>query len=114
MNGDVSYTETLVGRGETAFRAEATYTCNNGYALQGRFSRECLYNAMWNGSAPVCGEVSYINVENRTVATGLDISMTKCYLSHMQSVYARTPLLTLLMALSPLVRVAKHTSLRAP
>ena len=59
MKGDVSYTETLVGRGQTAFGAEATYTCNNSYALQGRSSRECLYNAMWSGSAPVCGEVSY-------------------------------------------------------
>ena len=58
MNGRVSYSEASVGRGETEFGASVIYTCNDGYILQGFFSRECLYNATWSGLAPVCGEPS--------------------------------------------------------
>ena len=38
----------------TTFESTVTYTCSQGYALQGDNSRTCMANGQWNGRAPTC------------------------------------------------------------
>lgn len=47
LNGDVSLTG-------TAFQDTATYTCDEGYVLNGDETRECLSTGSWSGEEPVC------------------------------------------------------------
>ena len=37
-----------------SMRAIATYSCNNGYILNGTTDRQCLSNGQWNTSSPTC------------------------------------------------------------
>ena len=46
-NGAVTLTSRTVG-------SRATYTCNDGYRLQGDRQRECQRNGRWFGQEPVC------------------------------------------------------------
>ena len=46
-DGLVSITGTTVG-------STATYTCNDGFGLQGQSTRTCQTNGQWSGSAPIC------------------------------------------------------------
>ena len=46
-NGAVTVTSRTVG-------SRATYTCNDGYRLQGDRQRECQRNGRWSGQEPVC------------------------------------------------------------
>ena len=45
--GSVSINGTIVG-------STATYTCNDGFTLQGGSTRTCQTNGQWSGSAPIC------------------------------------------------------------
>ena len=38
----------------TVFQSVATYTCDNGYNLDGFQNRTCESNAMWSGDEPEC------------------------------------------------------------
>ena len=33
---------------------QATYSCNNGYVLEGKSKRTCLSNGVWSGKEPTC------------------------------------------------------------
>ena len=46
-DGSVSISGTIVG-------STATYTCNDGFRLQGQSTRTCQTNGEWSGSAPIC------------------------------------------------------------
>ena len=50
-NGAVTVTSRTVG-------SRATYTCNDGYRLQGDRQRECQRNGQWSGQEPVCRGMS--------------------------------------------------------
>ena len=45
--GDVSLSGTVFG-------SVATYSCNNGYRVEGDRERTCLANATWSGTTPHC------------------------------------------------------------
>ena len=38
----------------TTFGSTVTFTCNQGYNLQGDSRRTCMADGQWNGSAPTC------------------------------------------------------------
>ena len=42
---------TLTG---TVFGSTATYTCNDGFRLEGEETRKCEATALWSGEAPTC------------------------------------------------------------
>ena len=46
--------------GATVFESVATYTCNNGYNLNGDDTRLCLGKGFWSGSEQACVEGIYI------------------------------------------------------
>ncbi|XP_053398283.1 neurogenic locus Notch protein-like [Mercenaria mercenaria] len=46
--------------GGTTYKAEAVYSCNEGYTLNGRESRVCLANGSWSFSAPKCTQTGLI------------------------------------------------------
>lgn len=46
-DGSVSLSGTTVG-------STATYSCNDGFTLQGQSTRTCQSNSQWSGSAPTC------------------------------------------------------------
>ena len=46
-NGDVMVSTTVFG-------STATYSCNDGYTLEGVTTRTCLANGSWSESAPTC------------------------------------------------------------
>ena len=52
-NGDV-----LVSTPE--FGSTATYSCNDGYTLEGVTTRTCLASGSWSDSAPTCEKCSYV------------------------------------------------------
>lgn len=47
VNGMVA----LIG---TTFMNTATYSCNEGYSVDGDMLRTCLSSAVWSGSEPSC------------------------------------------------------------
>lgn len=51
-NGEVSLTGTTFG-------SNATYSCNDGYFLEGESSRVCQSDGNWSGEAPTCERKSY-------------------------------------------------------
>ena len=59
-NGAVNVTSRTVG-------SRATYTCNDGYRLQGDKQRECQRNGQWSGQEPVC-RGTYVSFELIKVA----------------------------------------------
>ena len=38
----------------TEFGSTATYSCNDGYTLEGVSTRTCLASGSWSDSAPIC------------------------------------------------------------
>ena len=43
----------------TTFMSTATYSCNEGYSLDGNDLRTCLSDTVWSGSDPTCiGEIT--------------------------------------------------------
>ena len=46
-NGNVSFPS-------TSYLSEATYTCDDGYRINGMATRECGPDEMWSGSEPSC------------------------------------------------------------
>ena len=40
----------------------ATYSCSNGYILNGNSERECLPTEIWSGCTPTCTGVNYVGV----------------------------------------------------
>ena len=38
----------------TTFMSTATYSCNNGYELNGSSTRTCSSDGMWTPAAPIC------------------------------------------------------------
>ena len=54
LNGNVVVTGTTVG-------ATATYSCNNGFFLQGVDRRVCTTGGVWSGSAPTCQGEPLVN-----------------------------------------------------
>ena len=47
MDGSVTLTGTVFG-------SVATYSCNDGFRLEGEETRECQANSLWSGRAPTC------------------------------------------------------------
>ena len=47
-NGEVSYSF------NTAYNSVATYSCDDGYRLDGTNTRTCLASGDWSGSPPTC------------------------------------------------------------
>ena len=47
MDGSVTLTGTVFG-------SVATYSCNDGFGLEGEETRECQANSQWSGEAPTC------------------------------------------------------------
>ena len=46
-NGQVNLTGTI-------FRSTASYSCNEGFQLNGQITRECRSDGQWSGQAPTC------------------------------------------------------------
>ena len=44
----------LVSLTETTFGSIATYSCDEGFGLQGSSERVCEATGQWNGSEPLC------------------------------------------------------------
>ena len=38
--------------------SQATYTCDDGYTLEGKSKRTCLSNGNWRGKEPTCKQVN--------------------------------------------------------
>ena len=47
LNGSVNFTETTFG-------SISTYSCNDGFGIQGSNERVCEATGQWNGSEPLC------------------------------------------------------------
>ena len=43
------------------FNSTATYSCDNGYSLDGDSIRTCLVTGGWSGTAPTCTGIWYEN-----------------------------------------------------
>ena len=56
-NGDVDLTGTTVG-------SRATYSCDNGFVLQGNIIRKCQNIGEWSGKEPICIRKSLECMEN--------------------------------------------------
>ena len=41
----------------TTYQSQVTYTCNNGYQLDGEATRQCQANGKWSGFLPSCAPV---------------------------------------------------------
>ena len=50
----------LIMNSETTYNSVATYTCNDGYILNGNATRTCLETGLWSGSVPTCTSKQYI------------------------------------------------------
>jgi hypothetical protein len=55
-------TNGTVDDGDAEFGANASYTCNEGYASAGGSARTCQANGSWSGAAPTCNPVACPNV----------------------------------------------------
>ena len=44
----------LVNVSTTVFNSTATYSCNDGYSLEGDSTRTCLASGLWSGRSPQC------------------------------------------------------------
>ena len=53
-NGRVSFDNTLLG-------AEATYSCDNGFTLEGIPLRMCGSDGLWAGGSPTCSGEELLN-----------------------------------------------------
>ena len=51
-NGRVSYSTP----GDTIVGTTATYTCDDGFNLNGKMDRVCQSNGLWSDSPPTCGK----------------------------------------------------------
>ena len=54
MNGQVVVTPDAMATFETDLCAVATYTCSEGYNLDGDVMRTCQGNGQWDGAEPSC------------------------------------------------------------
>ena len=52
-SGEVSLTGTFLG-------SKATYSCNDGYVLEGESKRFCRSNGKWSGKAPKCERMLHL------------------------------------------------------
>ena len=52
-NGEVSLTGTTLG-------SKATYSCDDGYVLEGESRRDCQSNGKWSGKAPTCERMLHL------------------------------------------------------
>ena len=48
------FTPGVVMTTDTGLNAEATYSCDEGYSLDGDQTRTCQGNREWTGAAPTC------------------------------------------------------------
>ena len=48
-NGDIEY-----GTIPPVYNSAVSYSCDNGYILEGNKVRMCQRNGMWSGFAPIC------------------------------------------------------------
>ena len=52
--GQIIFTSGVVATIDTGLNAIATYTCSEGYSLDGDVMRACQANSMWDGAEPSC------------------------------------------------------------
>ena len=52
--GQVDYTPGVVTSLETGLNATASYSCSEGYDLDGDAMRTCQANGQWDGAEPMC------------------------------------------------------------
>ena len=79
-NGLVAYSSSPFNFGTTA-----TYTCNEGFFLQGDRTRTCGgdgsgLNGVWSGSAPVCAGIQYTHLSQKDCASFLTFLKHSCKL----------------------------------
>jgi len=55
-NGDVQLTGTTIG-------SSATYSCSEGFNLEGDDVRVCLESGQWSGREPVCSSESSVDID---------------------------------------------------
>ena len=53
-DGQVTFTPGAVVSVDTGLNAVATYTCSEGYSLDGDVMRTCQANGQWDGAEPSC------------------------------------------------------------
>ena len=52
--GQVTFASGVVMIVDTGLNAEATYSCDEGYSLDGDQTRTCQESGEWTGAAPTC------------------------------------------------------------
>ena len=61
-NGEVTYSDGL------SVGSVASYTCNDGYALEGRANRTCLESGRWSDEIPICRCKLHISFSSQSIS----------------------------------------------